>query len=98
MEEQHKRAPLTEEQQKEKIVRSFFQNGRLASIPVKAGKREVILAYVANKYFEKERTYTEQEVNAILLGIYDDPFTLRRELIEAGLMARKSDGSAYWKN
>ncbi len=96
--EEHRRAPLTEEQKREKIVRSFFRNGRLASIPAKANKRKVILEHVANLCFEKERVYAEQEVNSILLKIYGDPFTLRRELVEAGLLSRKTDGSAYWKN
>lgn len=96
--EEHRRAQLTEEQKREKIVRSFFRNGRLASIPVKANKRKVILEHVADACFEKERVYAEQEVNSILLKIYEDPFTLRRELVEAGLLSRKTDGSAYWKN
>lgn len=95
--EQTKREPLTEEQQKEKIVRSFFRDGRLASIPAKQSKRAVILEYVAKTYFENDRTYTEMEVNSILRGFYEDHCTLRRDLVDAGLLKRLNDGSTYQK-
>ena len=41
--------------------------------------------------------YTEKEVNAILRRFHDDTASLRRELVEAGLLARESDGSRYWR-
>lgn len=85
--EQQKRAPLTEEQKKEKILRSFVKDGRVAAMPVKAGKRAVILELAAER-FEKGRVYSEREVNEILLGLYGDYCTLRRELVDAGLMTR----------
>ena len=49
--------------------------------------------------FEAKRDYTEREVNAILRGAnaFGDHVTLRRELINHQLLARKSDCSAYWK-
>jgi hypothetical protein len=93
--EQFRREPLTEEQQKEKIVRSFFRDGRLASIPVKEAKRMAILEYVAQTYFENDHVYTETEVNSILRGIYEDHCTLRRDLVDAGYLARMSNGSEY---
>ena len=96
--EPFRREPLTEEQQKEKILRGFFKDGRLASIPVKASKRAVILEYVAKTYFEEERVYTETEVNSILRGFYEDHCTLRRELVDAGCLARMRNGSEYRRN
>ncbi len=95
--QQHKRAPLSEAQKKDKIVRSFFQNGKLVSIPVKASKRAVVLAYAAEHFFELGRTYAEPEVTAILGGFYADPCMLRRDLVDAGLLKRRLDGSAYWR-
>ncbi len=95
--EQMKREPLTEEQQKEKIVRSFFKNGKLESIPSKASKREVILEYIAKTYFEKDRVYSETDVNSILRGFYEDNCTLRRDLVDAGYLSRTKNASEYVK-
>lgn len=97
MEQRETRAPLTQAQQREKIVRSFVRGGRLVSIPVKASKRAVILEYVAEQLFEHGRTYEEREITAILGGLYHDPCMLRRELVDANLLARKADGSVYWR-
>lgn len=85
--EQQKRAPLTQEQKKEKVLRSFVKDGRVVSMPARAGKRAFILELAAER-FEKGRAYSEREVNEILLGIYADYCTLRRELVDAGLMTR----------
>jgi hypothetical protein len=43
------------------------------------------------------KRYNEKKVNEILGGYHEDTATLRRELVGAGLMARESDGSAYWR-
>ncbi|HWQ58029.1 MAG TPA: DUF2087 domain-containing protein [Clostridia bacterium] len=88
--EQQKRVPLTEEQKREKVLRSFVKDGRITSMPVKASKRRVILEYVAGNYFEKDRVYAEREVNTVLAGIFEDYCTLRRELVDAGLMTRSA--------
>jgi hypothetical protein len=38
------------------------------------------------------------EVNEIIAGVYADFATLRRELVDYRLLARKSDCSEYWVN
>jgi hypothetical protein len=50
-------------------------------------------------HFEAKRIYTEAEVNAVLktLNDFGDHVTLRRELIDHRLLARKSDCSEYRK-
>jgi hypothetical protein len=50
-------------------------------------------------HFQAKRPYTEREVNAVLKGLnaFNDHVTLRRELINHRLLARKSDCSEYWK-
>jgi len=45
--------------------------------------------------FEPGRTYTEREVNQILVDLHDDVATLRRDLIGHGLMQR--DSGLYWR-
>ncbi len=49
--------------------------------------------------FDAKRQYTEREVNAVLnaWATFGDPVTLRRELINMKLLARKPNGAAYWK-
>lgn len=95
MEMNGKRPPLTDEQQREKIVRSFYRDGTLQSVPTKASKRSVVLEYVADDLFEREKEYTESEVNAKLKFVFEDFCRLRRELVDAGLLEREKDGSVY---
>lgn len=70
-----------------RVLRSFVREGRLTAIPAQRRKRDVVLAYLATE-FEPGRQYPESEVNA-LLGVYHPDFaTLRRELVDAGLLRR----------
>jgi hypothetical protein len=75
------------------------KQGRVKTWPSRQHKRlqREVLEYLAAK-FEKGRHYSEREVNALLNRhhTFGDPALLRRELIEAGLLVRKRDGSAYW--
>ena len=76
-----------------KILDSFLIDGRLSSIPVKRSKRRVILEHIL-KSFERDRKYTEKEVNKILLNFFNDFCTLRREMVCEKLMDR--DNGIYW--
>jgi len=58
-------------------------------------KRALILKTIVQK-FEKDKKYTENEVNAVLKQIYHDHATIRRHLIEDGFMGRTSDCREYW--
>lgn len=81
--------------QREAVLRIFLDaDGRLISMPAKMGKRRFVLEHVVCA-FEPGMKYPELEVNAILRSFYDDYVTLRRYLIDAGLMARE-DG-VYWR-
>ncbi|MEH7384861.1 DUF2087 domain-containing protein [Bacillus sp. JJ1521] len=91
------RYAVTEAEQ-QAISRKFLPegiNGRLIKFPPKEKQRLVILREIT-KRFEKDRIYTEKEINQILHAIYDDYILIRRYLIEYGLLERKSDGSQYW--
>jgi biotin operon repressor len=70
-----------------KVLRTFFRQGRLTQIPAQLKKQQIILEKLAQE-FEPERSYTEAEVNQILLEFHDDVATLRRGLISHGLMER----------
>jgi hypothetical protein len=65
----------------------FFRGDRLETMPRRAKDREAVLAYVASR-FEPDREYPEPEVNSLLLSAADDVASLRRYLIDAGLLTR----------
>ena len=47
----------------ERVLRRFFKDGRLVTIPAKERKRLVVLRYLRDKVFTEDRTYPEAEVN-----------------------------------
>ena len=73
---------------RKKVLQTFIRNGSLISIPSQLKKRQVILEKIVEQ-FEPGRKYTEKEVNVLLLDYHEDVATLRRGLIEHGLMRRE---------
>jgi hypothetical protein len=91
---------LTSEAESEKIRNEFFSSQNplcLKAFPAKEKKKIVVLTRISEQ-FEKGRVYSEREVNDILKPIFADYATLRRYLIEYGLMSRTPDGSEYRLN
>ena len=73
----------------------FMKDGKVISLPV-GFKRQMFIMEEVAKAFEANRTYTEREVDEILKVIYEyDHCTLRRFLVDAGLMQREA--GVYWK-
>jgi len=72
----------------------LFRRGRLVTIPHSGPRRRLLLAHLAER-FEPGRLYTEQDVREKLSMVHDDHATLRRYLIDEGLLQRSNDGSAY---
>lgn len=70
-----------------RVVATFFDGDRLKQIPTQFKKRLVVLRRLRDA-FERERVYTEPEVNQVLSRFNEDFATLRRELIETGLLVR----------
>src|SRR5512138_1820358 len=80
-----------------KTLATFLNaDGTLKQLPPMGAKMDVILTYLLAA-FEPGVTYTEKEVNTILRRFHSDPVTLRRALIDSGLLAREPDGSRYWR-
>lgn len=81
-----------------KALGQFDAEGRLVRWPVKYSVQRLVM-WVLWTRFEAKRVYTEREVNAVLkaANAFGDHVTLRRELINHRLMARKSDCSEYRK-
>ncbi len=71
--------------------------GKIVQIPVPNRTKIPVLAYLAGK-FEKERIYSEKEVNGIINAwhTFGDYFILRRLLIDYKFLDRTPDGARYW--
>lgn len=91
------RFAITEEENTE-ILKAYFKQGPegpLSEFPKKQKRKAAILRQLI-KRFTPERRYSEKEINAVLSEAYHDYVTLRRYLIDYGLLDREDDGSSYW--
>ncbi len=88
VDEQQKR----EEEYRQKVIRSFFDYGRLRSIPVQRKKRLICYEEIAAR-LELGRVYEEKELNAIISAVHEDYCTIRRDMIGEGILRR--DGGRY---
>jgi len=81
-----------------RTLAQFDVEGRLVRWPTKFTVQRMAM-WVLWTRFEAKRKYTEREVNAILktAHAFGDHATLRRELVNHQLLARKSDCSEYRK-
>ncbi|WNS45510.1 DUF2087 domain-containing protein [Paenibacillus sp. MMS20-IR301] len=80
------------------IIQAYFKqgpDGALSEFPKKQKRKAAILRHLIQR-FETGRKYSEQEINAVLKLAYPDYVTLRRYLIDYGLLDREDDGSSYW--
>lgn len=77
-----------------KVIADYIQDGRLKDMPAYRKKREIILRWLAEQ-LERDRTYSEKEVNAFLGQYYEDVATLRRELVGYKLLQRER--GVYWR-
>ena len=78
-----------------KVLSSYLNpDGTLKSFPSQEKKLLVILRYVLPVFQEGER-YPEKTVNQLLSRYHPDTASLRRYLVDAGLVARQ-DGF-YWR-
>lgn len=71
-----------------RVLRSFFGEGRLSSIPAHEKKLLVVLRYIAETVFTEPRSYPEKEVNQRLALLHPDVASLRRHLVDYGFMSR----------
>jgi hypothetical protein len=76
----------------EKVIRAFVRDGRLTTIPAKERRRLVVYRYLRDAIFTEDRAYPEKEVNMRLALFHPDVATIRRGMVDAGLV-RRSDGA-----
>lgn len=78
-----------EEEYRRKVIESFFEGGKLKSIPAQRKKERIILERIA-ECFEAGRDYSEREVNIIIADFHDDFCTIRRDMIAEKLLSREN--------
>jgi hypothetical protein len=82
------------------LLKAYFKkDGTLRRIPnsrTQPEKFRLLLEYL-QAAFEIGTFYSEKQVNAILVRFHPDTAGLRRDLVDAGLLARERDGSRYWR-
>ena len=84
--------PWTAEEARQ--LAQFFSGSRLVSLPAVHAKRHLVLERLAQE-FEPGLRYAEREVNSILQVFYSDHTTLRRYLVDEGLLTRAE--GVYWR-
>jgi hypothetical protein len=77
-----------------KIEETFFRGGKLVQLPSQKKKRLVVLDRFT-RLFEPMRRYSESEVTELITTLYPDYCTIRRLLVDEGLILR--DAGAYWR-
>jgi len=84
----------------ERVVLARFFSGRvLNEIPSQRAKQLVVLQRLVLE-FDPGRRYTEFEVNEVLGAFHPDWSTLRRGLVDEGLLDREpaAGGNLYWRS
>ena len=81
-----------------KALTQFDTDGKLTRWPHKFAVQRIAMWGLWIR-FDAKRWYTEKEVNSVVNAwhLFGDHATLRRELINMDLLARKPDCSVYWK-
>jgi hypothetical protein len=73
-----------------KTIRSFIHDGRLVSIPAREKRRLIVYRYLRDAVFTEDRPYPEAEVNQRLALWHRDVATIRRGMVDAGLVTREA--------
>lgn len=81
------------------VLARFFSGRVLIDIPTQRAKRLVVLQRLVLE-FDPGRRYLEAEVNAILGAFHPDWSSLRRGLVDEGLLDRAPTpgGNEYWRS
>ena len=81
-----------DEAYRKKVIETFFEYGRLRTIPAQRKKERICLEEIV-RALEPGKIYAEPELNQVLLQFHEDYCTLRRDMISEGLLKR--EGSLY---
>lgn len=84
----HDIPPIEDPAYEEKVLRSFVRGGRLVRIPARERKKRVILRWLMNTVFPDSEPVDERDVNMRLALVHADVSSLRRYLVDAGMVTR----------
>nr|WP_240901590.1 DUF2087 domain-containing protein [Arthrobacter silviterrae] len=73
----------------------YFDGGRLTHLPVNPAVRLQILEQLAERLVPAGEVLAERDINLLLRTVTADIPTLRRALVDHGLLTRNSNGSEY---
>ena len=90
-------APELDVRSRKALVTFLNTDGTIRQIPVQEPAKLAVLLNYLIQAFTPGATYTEKEVNVIIRRFNVDVSGLRRDLVDAGLLARERDGSRYWR-
>lgn len=79
---------------RQKVIDTFFEYGKLKSIPAQQKKKRIVLEVIAQA-FEYDRIYSEREVNILIANFHDDFCTIRRDMVGEKILNRDTRG--YWR-
>lgn len=83
-------------QNSELVLRRYFAaDGRLTQMPAKQSRQLAVFDLIAQRFTPGVR-YSEIEVNRELMAVYDDYVSLRRGLVDFGLLDRAN--GQYWRS
>ncbi len=94
--ESYEPAPDLRDKSRKVLAAHLNPDGTIKQIPLQPAKLQIILDYVVQA-FTPGVIYTEKEVNMIIRRFHLDTAGLRRDLVDRGMLQRKSDGSQYWR-
>jgi hypothetical protein len=80
---------------RQKVLKTFFKRDKLEKLPVQWKKKMIVLDEFVKK-FKPGKKYREEEVNQIIMQTYIDYCTIRRLMIDEGIMKREKQ--TYWLN
>lgn len=89
----------TTKKEEKQIIDNLFSSVDpliLKTFPVKE-KRKIVVLRKITEIFEKDRKYSEKDINKKIQAIYHDFATIRLYLIEYGFMQRTQDCKEYWR-
>ena len=81
-----------EDEYRQRVIRSFFEYGKLIAIPVQRKKKLICYEEIAG-LLEMGRVYEEKELNEIIGKVHEDYCTIRRDMISEGILRR--EGGRY---
>lgn len=87
---------MTSEAASARRLDRWLVDGRIAVYPRRAAARRALLEHVVAEAIGRDEGLGEPQVNQRLRAFTDDTATLRRYLVDHGLLVRSRDGSVYY--